>query len=61
MRAVVGRRDGPGSAGAQPLAGLVRDLTGNPAMPIVFAAGVMALTAVGLAIFRFLERWARPA
>jgi MFS family permease len=40
----------------QPAAGLVRDLAGDPAAPIVFAALVMAATALGLAIFRRLER-----
>jgi MFS family permease len=40
----------------QPAAGLVRDLAGDPAAPIVFAAAVMAATALGLAVFRRLER-----
>jgi hypothetical protein len=40
----------------QPAAGLVRDLVGDPAAPIVFAAVVMAATVVGLALFRRLER-----
>lgn len=40
----------------QPAAGLVRDLAGDPAAPIVFAAAVMAATVTGLAIFRRLER-----
>jgi MFS family permease len=40
----------------QPVAGFVRDRAGNPAAPIVFAAGVMAATVLGLAIFRRLER-----
>jgi hypothetical protein len=40
----------------QPAAGLVRDLAGDPAAPIAFAAAVMAATVVGLAIFRRLER-----
>ena len=39
----------------QPAAGLVRDRAGNPAAPIYFAAIVMALTVVGLVIFRRLE------
>ena len=43
----------------QPAAGLVRDVAGDPAAPIVFAALVMAATVVGLAVFRRLER--RPA
>jgi MFS family permease len=40
----------------QPAAGLVRDVVGDPAAPIVFAALVMAATVVGLAAFRRLER-----
>jgi MFS family permease len=40
----------------QPAAGLVRDVAGDPAAPIVFAALVMAATTVGLALFRRLER-----
>jgi hypothetical protein len=40
----------------QPAAGLVRDVAGDPAGPIVFAALVMATTVVGLAIVRRLER-----
>jgi MFS family permease len=40
----------------QPAAGLVRDVAGDPAAPIVFAALVMAATVGGLAIFRRLER-----
>jgi MFS family permease len=40
----------------QPAAGLVRDLAGDPAAPIVFAAAVMAATVAGLAVFRRLER-----
>jgi MFS family permease len=40
----------------QPAAGLVRDLVGDPAAPVVFAAAVMAATVVGLAIFRWIER-----
>ncbi len=40
----------------QPAAGFVRDLAGDPAAPIVFAALVMASTVIGLAIFRRLER-----
>ena len=40
----------------QPAAGLVRDLFGDPAAPIVFAAVVMASTVIGLVIFRRLER-----
>jgi MFS family permease len=40
----------------QPAAGLVRDVAGDPAAPIVFAALVMAATVVGLVIFRRIER-----
>jgi MFS family permease len=40
----------------QPAAGLVRDVVGDPAAPIIFAALVMAATVAGLAIFRRLER-----
>jgi hypothetical protein len=40
----------------QPAAGFVRDRFGDPAAPIVFAAIVMASTAIGLGIFRRLER-----
>ena len=42
-------------AATQPAAGLVRDVVGDPAAPIVFAAAVMAATVVGLAIFRRIE------
>jgi MFS family permease len=38
----------------QPAAGLVRDMVGDPAAPIVFAAAVMAATVIGLVIFRRL-------
>jgi MFS family permease len=40
----------------QPAAGLLRDVAGDPAAPIVLAALVMAATALGLAIFRRVER-----
>jgi MFS family permease len=40
----------------QPAAGLLRDVAGDPAAPIVLAALVMAATAVGLVIFRRVER-----
>jgi MFS family permease len=43
-------------AATQPAAGLVRDLAGTPAAPIVLAAAVMAATALGLAMFRRIER-----
>jgi MFS family permease len=36
----------------QPAAGLIRDLVGDARAPVVFAAGVMAATAVAFAIFR---------
>jgi hypothetical protein len=41
-----------GVALAQPAAGLVRDLTGSPAAPLIFAAALMAAAVVGLAAFR---------
>jgi MFS family permease len=44
----------------QPAAGLVRDVVGDPAAPIVFAAAVMAATVIGLAVFRRLAP-SRPA
>jgi MFS family permease len=40
----------------QPAAGLVRDIAGDPAAPIVLAAVVMGATVVGLAIVRRIER-----
>jgi cyanate permease len=43
-------------AAAQPVAGLVRDVTGDPAAPIRFAAAAMAATVLGLAGFRLIER-----
>jgi predicted MFS family arabinose efflux permease len=43
-------------AATQPAAGLVHDVVGTPAAPIVFAAAVMAATALGLAVFRWIER-----
>ena len=39
----------------QPAAGLARDVVGDPAAPIVFAAVVMAATVAGLAVFRRLS------
>src|SRR5262249_58069280 len=45
-----------GIALAQPLAGLTRDIPGAPAMPIFFAAGLMATTVLGLGLFRWVER-----
>jgi MFS family permease len=41
---------------AQPLAGAVRDLTGDPAAPFGFAAATMAATVLGLLAFRLIER-----
>jgi len=41
---------------AQLAAGAVRDLVGNPAAPIYFAALVMAATIFGFVIFRLVER-----
>jgi MFS family permease len=48
-------------AAVQLAAGAVRDLFGSPAAPIVLAALVMALTIVGFAIFRLVERTAPRA
>jgi MFS family permease len=45
-----------GMAAAQPLAGLTRDLSGDPAMPVFFAAVLMATTVLALALFRWIER-----
>jgi cyanate permease len=39
----------------QPVAGLVRDVVGDPAAPIVLAALVMAATVLGLLVFRRLS------
>lgn len=50
-----------GMAVAQPIAGLTRDLTGRPVMPIVFAAALMALTVLSLVAFRLVERRATPS
>jgi MFS family permease len=41
---------------AQPIAGRLRDITGDPATPIRFAAVAMAATIFGLGAFRFVER-----
>jgi MFS family permease len=43
-------------AAAQPAAGLARDLTGDPAAPVGFAAAAMAATVLGLVAFRVIER-----
>jgi MFS family permease len=45
-------------ATTQPTAGLARDLTGDPAAPVHFAAAAMAATLVALAAFRAIE-WRR--
>jgi predicted MFS family arabinose efflux permease len=45
-----------GMALAQPAAGFVRDRSGSPDAPVLFAATVMTGTALGLALFRRLER-----
>jgi len=45
-----------GMAAMQPVAGLLRDLTGSPAAPIFFAAAMMALTVVALGAFRWIDR-----
>jgi predicted MFS family arabinose efflux permease len=50
-----------GMAAAQPAAGLTRDLTGRPEMPIVFAAALMATTVLSLVAFRAVERAATPS
>ena len=42
-------------AAAQPLAGWLRDLTGDPATPIRFAAAAMAATIAGVVAFRVIE------
>lgn len=49
-----------GMAAAQTLAGLLRDLTGDPAMPLLFAALLMALTVPAVALFWRIEAQAVP-
>ena len=44
-----------GMAALQPVAGLLRDLTASPSAPLFFAAGMMALTALALGVFRRIE------
>lgn len=44
-----------GMAASQTLAGLVRDLTGDPAMPLLFAAALMVLTVPAVAVFWRIE------
>src|SRR5438046_9005159 len=43
-----------GMAARQPLAGLLRDITGSPAAPLFFAAATMVLTVVALGAFRWI-------
>jgi len=45
-----------GVAVAQPLAGLLLDISGHPAMPVWFAAVLMLLVVVGLAGFRRVQK-----
>ncbi len=45
-----------GMAAMQPLAGLLRDITGSPAALLFFAAATMVLTVVALGAFRWIER-----
>jgi len=45
-----------GMAALQPVAGLLRDLTGSAAAPLFFAAGTMVLAAAATGIFRWIER-----
>jgi MFS family permease len=47
-----------GMAVSQTLAGLLRDLSGDPAMPLLFAAALMAFTVPAVALFWRIE--ARP-
>jgi MFS family permease len=47
-----------GMAVSQTVAGLLRDLTGDPAMPLLFAAALMALTVPAVLLFWRIE--ARP-
>ena len=42
-------------AAAQPLAGWLRDVTGDPSTPIRFAAAAMAATIAGVVAFRVIE------
>jgi MFS family permease len=44
-----------GMAASQTLAGLLRDLTGDPAMPLLFAAALMVLTIPAVAVFWRIE------
>ena len=49
-----------GMAVAQTLAGWLRDLTGDPAVPLLFAAALMALTVPAVAVFWRLEAQPLP-
>ena len=46
-----------GMAAMQPLAGLLRDVTGSPAVPLFFAAATMVLTVVALGAFRWIQQY----
>ena len=48
-----------GVALAQPAAGLTQDFSGDPTMPILFAALLMAITVPALALFRWVEQPSR--
>ena len=48
-----------GMAAFQPVAGLLRDLTGRAAAPLFFAAGTIVLAAVTSGVFRWIERGGR--
>jgi MFS family permease len=48
-----------GMAAFQPVAGLLRDLTGSAAAPLFFAAGTIVLAAVTSGAFRWIERGGR--
>jgi MFS family permease len=48
-----------GMAALQPVAGLLRDLTGSAAAPLFFAAGTIVLAAVTSGVFRWIERGGR--
>jgi len=49
-----------GMACSQTAAGYVRDVTGDPGMPLLFAAVLMVLTVVALFVFWRIERSAEP-
>jgi hypothetical protein len=48
-------------AAIQSVAGVVRDVSGSAAAPVLFAALVMATTVLGLALFRIVEHASRRA